>query len=106
MQESLTNARKHAPGQPVSIRLAHASKDAHDAESGEGRAPSRGGGAPLLTVRNPLAGPLDELAGTGGGYGLVGIQERARLLGGTARVDTVDDRFVLTVQVPTKGPLR
>ncbi len=66
-QEALTNARKHAPGQPVSVTLRF--------DPGE----------TTVRVVNPLppdaaAGPL---ARTGAGYGLTGLRERAALIGGT-----------------------
>lgn len=80
LQEGLTNARKHAPAQPVSVRI------------------TRSGGDVVLEVRNPFTGEVGE----SGGYGLVGIQERARLLGGHARVDVIDSRFVLTATIPAK----
>lgn len=83
VQEGLTNARKHAPGQPVSV---HVGRDGDDI---------------VATIRNPM-NDGDQEWGTRGGYGLVGVQERARLLGGTARVEVVDGRFVLTVRVPAK----
>lgn len=63
VQEGLTNARKHAPRRPVSIRL-------------EG-----GPGAELvIDIRNPL--PAGPVAAPGTGTGLVGLAERARLAGG------------------------
>jgi signal transduction histidine kinase len=71
-QEALTNARKHAPGLPVSLAL--------------GYAPD---GMTLL-VSNPLPAPDDAasdgpgpLARAGAGYGLTGLRERAALAGGT-----------------------
>jgi signal transduction histidine kinase len=64
LQEALTNARKHAPGQPVSIAL---------------------DGAPgtrlVIDVSNPLAGhAVSSIPGTA--TGLVGLTERVRLAGG------------------------
>ena len=66
-QEALTNARKHAPGQPVSVAL--------------GFSPSQ----VTVDIRNPLppAEAARPLAGTGTGYGLVGLKERAALGGGS-----------------------
>lgn len=83
VQEGLTNARKHAPGQPVSLRLEHQGADI------------------VLTMRNPMSTDGDAWA-TPSGYGLVGVLERARLLGGRARVDIIAGRFVLTVCVPAR----
>src|SRR5262249_17381515 len=63
-QEALTNARKHAPGAKVRVRL----------EYGEGQV--------TLDVRD-TGGPPGELSGVGAGYGLRGMRERAELLGGS-----------------------
>ena len=66
-QEALTNARKHAPGQPVTARL--------------GVQPAEVVGR----VANPLppAGRHGRSRGAGTGYGLTGLRERAALGGGT-----------------------
>ena len=66
-QEALTNARKHAPGEPVTLSLGY--------EPGQ----------VTLSVVNPIPPRHAEkpLAGTGAGYGLVGLAERAALAGGT-----------------------
>lgn len=70
IQESLTNARKHAPSTSVDVRVS---------------------GAPgiglTLEVRNPLrvgapVTPLVEPGMTGGGFGLIGLAERAALAQG------------------------
>jgi signal transduction histidine kinase len=65
VQEGLTNARKHAPGAPVTV----------DVERGDDDTVT-------VTVENPLttAAPLDL---PGAGAGLVGLAERVRLAGGT-----------------------
>jgi len=69
IQEALTNARKHAPGAPVDVRLG-------------------GGPGGLLTVevRNqPVAGRHEHPLGApppGAGVGLTGMTERAHLVGG------------------------
>jgi signal transduction histidine kinase len=69
VQEALTNVRKHATGAPVIVEL------------------SAEGGAIRVRVRNeappsPLQRPDSEQL-PGGGHGLVGLRERAELLGGT-----------------------
>ncbi len=66
LQEALTNARKHAPGQPVSIAL-----------------DGTPGARLVIEVRNPI--PRESLATPaipGSGRGLVGLTERVRLAGG------------------------
>jgi signal transduction histidine kinase len=79
VQEGLTNARKHAPGAPITIEL-------------------RASGRTLLVrVRNdpppaPPAGPAGP-PGHGfphGGHGLIGLRERAELLGGQLRAAPTD----------------
>jgi signal transduction histidine kinase len=67
VQEALTNARKHAPGAAVTVRLEYGDGDCAVSVRDTGAAPGRP--APL--------------GGTGGGYGLAGMRERAELLGGT-----------------------
>jgi signal transduction histidine kinase len=68
-QEALTNARRHAPGGPVEVRLEYGPSEV-ELEVANGPAPA---------VRPPVPGL------TGSGMGLVGMRERAALLGG--RVD-------------------
>lgn len=63
VQEALTNARKHAPGQPVSLTLAGAA-----------------GNRMTVDVRNPLGPASDTLPGNG--IGLVGLAERVSVAGG------------------------
>jgi len=64
LQEALTNARKHAPGAPVDVRL--------------GGGP---GGLLTIEVHNEAAATPRE-APPGTGVGLTGLTERAELLGG------------------------
>jgi signal transduction histidine kinase len=66
-QEALTNARKHAPGQPVTLTLEFTPSQV------------------TVDILNPLPpeGAPRPLAGAGSGYGLIGLQERAALGGGS-----------------------
>ncbi|WP_169333369.1 sensor histidine kinase [Demetria terragena] len=67
VQESLTNARKHAPDEDVALTLA-----------------GRPGDTLTIEVRNTRPTRPPGLAVTpGSGYGLVGLRERASLSGGT-----------------------
>ncbi|MDN8619591.1 histidine kinase [Corynebacterium kefirresidentii] len=70
VQEGLTNARKHAAGQPVSITVREVA------------------GEVGIEMRNPLpAAKADDNAGSSvGGYGLVGLRERVELSGGRMNV--------------------
>jgi signal transduction histidine kinase len=83
-QEALTNARKHAPGQPVTLRLGFEPEQI------------------TVDVVNPLPprraqGPL---AGTGAGYGLVGLRERAALAGGTLDAGPAEGNWQVSLGIP------
>lgn len=91
IQEGLTNARKHAPGTPVTVRLG-----------------GRPGGDLTVTVSNPVTStPVtgEPTATVGGrdGLGLVGVQERVALLGGSAEAGVLDGVFELTATIPWKA---
>ncbi|WP_019929258.1 histidine kinase [Nocardia sp. BMG111209] len=82
VQEALTNARKHAPGQPVSIDL-------------------RTTGANIaVTVSNPLGSRIGALARSGSGAGLLGMTERIAALGGSVAAGREEDRWVVRILVP------
>lgn len=80
-QEALTNVRKHALGAKVRLRL----------EYGEHEV--------TLDVRDSGGSP-GELTGAGGGYGLLGMRERAELLGGSLQAGPEEEGFVVTLKVP------
>jgi len=75
VREALSNARRHAPGRPVSLSVI------------------RDGDAVDVVVANPLAG---------GGHGLLGMRERFQELGSSATVEAErsDDEFVVAMHVP------
>lgn len=86
VQESLSNALRHAgPDAPVTLRIA---LDGTDLE---------------ILAENPLphGAPASR---PGGGHGLRGITDRARLLGGTAQAGPADGSWRLNVRLPLKGP--
>ena len=86
VQEGLTNARKHAPGQPVSITMREVP------------------GAVDIEMRNPIpAAKDDDRAGSSvGGYGLVGLRERVELSGGrmNVHVGKEDEDFSWSILLP------
>jgi signal transduction histidine kinase len=82
-QEALTNVRKHAPGASVTIALRYSSSWC------ELQVTDTGG------TREP--GPL---ATSGGGYGLVGMRERAELIGGTLEAGPAGEGFGVLLRVP------
>lgn len=82
-QEALTNVRKHAPGARVDVRLEYARDDVG------------------LEVRDfGGRGKPGELASSGSGYGLLGMRERAELLGGTLDSGPDEEGFVVRLRVP------
>ncbi|MFC4530373.1 sensor histidine kinase [Sphaerisporangium dianthi] len=84
VQEGLTNARKHAPGRPVTVLVSGAR-----------------GVELVVEVRNPLHGGPSALAGTGAGAGLAGLAERASLAGGRLEWgETADGAFRLAGRLP------
>ncbi len=82
VQEALTNARKHAPGCPVDVRV--------EGRPGEGVA---------VTIANPV--PLTRsTALPGAGLGLLGLHERVDLMGGVLTHGTEGGRFVVRASLP------
>ncbi|MFB9965358.1 sensor histidine kinase [Sinosporangium siamense] len=78
VQEALTNARKHAQGQPVEVRVAGGAGEGLTAEV-RNRVPGRRSDSRMQGfVRDQ--GPVVEIPGTG--TGLIGMAERAELAGG------------------------
>jgi signal transduction histidine kinase len=65
IQEALTNALKHAPGARITVELARRDRGVH-----------------VEVVNGPPTKPPDEILPSGG-YGLMGLAERLRVLGGT-----------------------
>ncbi|MFI6871885.1 sensor histidine kinase [Streptomyces sp. NPDC050400] len=86
VQEALSNALKHA-GTPLGLRL------------------GRDGDALRVTAENALPAHPVAPARAGGGHGLSGVADRARLLGGSATAGA-DDSGVwrLDVRLPLTGP--
>ncbi len=82
VQEALTNARKHAPGAPVTVSVS--------GEQGE-------------TVEIRVSNPLADLAipdRTGSGFGLLGVAERAASVGGSASYGLIDGGFTVAASLP------
>ena len=98
VQEALSNAMRHAPGSHVQVDMAY-----------------RGDGL-VLDVRNDagsraapaLVGSGDRAArglAAGGGHGLVGMRERATMLGGSLEAGpTGDGGFQVTAILPVSSP--
>jgi signal transduction histidine kinase len=85
LQESLTNAAKHAPGAAVTVVIAHSATET------------------VVTVTNdrPTGGPLPPKGH--GQRGLIGLKERARLLGGTLDAGPCDGMYQVMARLPHGG---
>jgi signal transduction histidine kinase len=84
-QEALTNARKHAPGQPVRLSLEFLPTDI------------------AVRVVNPMPavdGDGSSQAGVGTGYGLRGLRERAVLSGGTLIAGPAGAEWRVDLRIP------
>jgi signal transduction histidine kinase len=92
VQEALSNAIRHAPGSAVRVQLFH------------------GEAALVIEVRNNGCAaappesedqPAQAGLGHGGGHGIIGMRERATMLGGHLRAGpTADDEFLVTAALP------
>ena len=85
-QEAVSNARKHAPGAPVTVRLDYGHK------------------ATVLVVANgpcPDRHAASPLSQTGAGLGLRGMRERIELLGGQVSAEPHDHGWTVRAAVPT-----
>jgi signal transduction histidine kinase len=81
VQESLTNARRHAPGAPVSVELRfEPAALSVSVENGPGGRPSTNGAA--------------------SGVGIAGMRERAAAIGGTLSAGAVRDGFCVQAELP------
>ncbi|MET9296489.1 histidine kinase [Streptomyces sp. NPDC003077] len=89
VQESLTNATKHAPGSAVRVRITH--KD----------------GKTEVRVVNSPGGSKSAPARASGHRGLTGMRERVRIVGGTLRAGPRGGGFEVVATVPDRvGPDR
>ncbi|WP_331447858.1 sensor histidine kinase [Streptomyces xanthochromogenes] len=91
VQEALTNVLKHAPDSPVVVQLGY---EAH-----------------RLTVsvvngcaRHGRQGEIPDRVRTGGGHGLIGMRERAKLYGGSISIGPRSEGgFAVTLTLPTSA---
>jgi signal transduction histidine kinase len=81
LQEALTNAARHGVGK-AEVELSY------------------GPSALELAVRNATSG---EGGDTGAGHGIVGMRERAALLGGTLEIDSKHESFSVAAHLPYSG---
>ncbi|WP_171171950.1 sensor histidine kinase [Streptomyces sp. I05A-00742] len=81
VQEALTNVVKHAPGAAAEVRVAHSA------------------GETVVSVRN-TAPPSATGGLAAGGRGLIGLDERVRLTGGSLRHGPYEGGFLVTARLP------
>jgi signal transduction histidine kinase len=83
IQEGLTNARKHAPDTTVDVTLS-----------------GTPGSQMVLEIRNPLRVGAAIATSPGSGLGLLGLTERAELMGGHLEHLTADGDFLIRAWLP------
>ena len=90
VQEALSNAMRHAPGSHVRVGLYY------------------GEAALVIEVRNAVGASArqrdEDLLSRGGGHGIIGMRERAAMLGGHLSAGlTIHDEFLVTAALPMDG---
>jgi signal transduction histidine kinase len=92
VQEALSNAIRHAPGSAVQVKLFYGEAALVIEVRNDDRA-----AAPLKNGERPAPAGL----GHGGGHGIIGMRERATMLGGHLRAGpTPDHEFLVTAALP------
>jgi signal transduction histidine kinase len=87
VQEALSNAMRHAPGSQVSVRVAYLPD------------------CLVLEVRNDGGHTPVRPRDAGGGHGIIGMRERAAMLGGSLRAEPAEDGgFLVTASLPVREP--
>ncbi|TFV63437.1 UNVERIFIED_ORG: sensor histidine kinase [Bacillus sp. AZ43] len=89
VQEALTNAARHAPGDAVDVRVV------------------ADGAEVVVEVRNTRdrSVPSPRRSSSGSGLGLVGMRERVRLLGGRLDAGPTDEGYALRARLPLDLPV-
>ena len=85
VQESLTNAARHAPGSSIVVRMVD------------------GDGAAVVSIVNGPPADPNHVSQPGGGHGLIGMAERASAVGGgLTSQSTTDGGFAVTATIPLR----
>jgi signal transduction histidine kinase len=96
VQEALVNAAKHAPGEPIAVRLYYGQVDVRlSVVNHLSRAPAAVPDTSGAGDANGARGPS-----SAGGYGLTGMRERLRLLNGTLLAGPRDAEWAVTAELP------
>ncbi|MFJ9421460.1 sensor histidine kinase [Streptomyces sp. NPDC101249] len=92
VQESLTNALKHAPGHPTHVRVRYGDEEIE---------------VEVTTEPAPAEGAVPVPRGTfvrGGGHGIAGLRERVGVVGGELRTGAAPDGgFAVLARIPAGG---
>ncbi|MGC0414273.1 signal transduction histidine kinase [Streptomyces sp. SAI-195] len=84
VQEALTNVVKHAAGASATVRVTHAATETE-----------------VVVENGPPAGPARERPRPGGGgHGLIGLEERVRLTGGSFGHGRRDGGYAVVARIP------
>jgi signal transduction histidine kinase len=104
VQESLTNARKHAPGAPVHLEVTVSDDDVHVLATNPAvPAVARTGEVRDDSDMDPDAAPaLDLAGGARDGVGLLGLRVRVTALGGSLDAGAVEGVWTVRVTLPLR----
>ncbi|MEU7335314.1 histidine kinase [Streptomyces sp. NPDC007074] len=99
VQETLTNALKHAPGHRTDVQVRYGRAEIEVEVTTEGTPAAPAGSA---ASGSPRSGPLVR----GGGHGLLGLRERVGVFGGELLSGTrPDGGFRVHARIPSKEPV-
>ncbi|MEV6842402.1 ATP-binding protein [Actinoplanes sp. NPDC051411] len=87
VREALTNAARHAPGARVTVTVDHRDRDTR------------------IEIVNEAPGSAGPVGGAGG-QGLIGLDERVRLVGGSFTAGPSEGGWKVTALLPLSGPPR
>ncbi|MFD3698239.1 sensor histidine kinase [Streptomyces sp. NPDC058646] len=101
VQEALTNVARHAPGRRATVAVRYGPERTEVTVTDE---PPPGAAAPAGPPRAGPGGPSDlggpAVTGAGHGFGLIGLDERVRLAGGTFAAGPEGSGFAVRATLP------
>ena len=107
VQEALTNVLKHAgPGAHTEVRLGADRRGivVEVVDDGRGSEPPSAAAGPFRPAESPVGDRQDRRPGRSAGHGIVGMRERALLLGGTLEARPhPGGGFRVVAHLPTGG---
>jgi signal transduction histidine kinase len=94
MQESLTNATRHAPGAPITVAITIAADILALTVTNARKYP---------TTPPPDISDISVMPGSAAGLGMIGMRERAAAVGGTLTAGPTEAGFRVEARLPTNG---